>query len=203
MTTDPLPQLVEQTFSIDDLSSSNLTDTNYWLSRLKSVVGVIPGYGGVAAEGIQLWHDYKLNSFFRKFAEYINGIKEIPVVERHKFVEEIQMKSHDNAGHVLLEMVDRLDNIQKEKALAQLSIARIHQFISIEDFFRLSTMLSRIPYVDLIELTNYKEPYYDEGGDTELLYATGALELHTLDANDSNKYILSRLGEKLLKWGFV
>ena len=57
-------------------------------------------------------------------------------------------------------------------------------------------------YIDLKELPRYKEPFYDVSGDTELLYSTGALILHTLDANGSNKYILSVLGEKLLIWGF-
>ena len=50
-------------------------------------------------------------------------------------------------------------------------------------------------------MPKYEEPFYDESGDSELLYATGALELHTIDANESNKYILSALGEKLLLWG--
>lgn len=63
-------------------------------------------------------------------------------------------------------------------------------------------MLERIPYIDLKELPRYRVPFYDESGDTELLYSTGALILQTLDANGSNKYILSVLGEKLLLWGF-
>ena len=83
-----------------------------------------------------------------------------------------------------------------------MTIAKIHEFISIEDFFRLCSMLERIPYIDLKELPRYKEPFYDESGDTELLYSTGALILQTLDANGTNKYILSVLGEKLLLWGF-
>ena len=62
-------------------------------------------------------------------------------------------------------------------------------------------MLERIPYVDLKELPRYKEPFYDDSGDTELLYATGVLELQTIDSDGSNKYILSKLGEKLLLFG--
>ena len=34
-----------------------------------------------------------------------------------------------------------------------------------------------------------------------ILYATGALEIHTIDYSGSNKYILSLLGEKLLLFG--
>ena len=64
-------------------------------------------------------------------------------------------------------------------------------------------MLERIPYVDLKELPKYIEDYYDEGGDTDLLFATGALVQTIIDANgENNKYRLSTLGEKLLRWGF-
>ena len=62
-------------------------------------------------------------------------------------------------------------------------------------------MLERIPYVDLKMLPKYKEPYYDESGDTELLFATGSLNQHTIDANGPSKYVLSTLGEKLLCFG--
>ena len=100
-------------------------------------------------------------------------------------------------------MIDRLDNINKEKAFAKLTVARIQGLISIQDFFRLHSLLERIPYVDLKELPKYKEPFYDETGDTELLFATGALELDTIETNGgSNKYKLSRLGAALLRWGF-
>lgn len=34
-----------------------------------------------------------------------------------------------------------------------------------------------------------------------MLFATGALEIHTIDYSGSNKYILSLLGEKLLLFG--
>ena len=101
-------------------------------------------------------------------------------------------------------LVERLDNINKQQVLARLTVAKIHGFITIEDFFRLSSLLERIPYVDLKELGRYKEPYYDESGDSELLFATGALELNTIDTTDggTNKYLLSRLGDHLLRWGF-
>lgn len=62
-------------------------------------------------------------------------------------------------------------------------------------------MLERIPYVDLNELKNYQNPYYDESGDTELLYATGALKLSILDSESENRYTLSNLGALLLEEG--
>lgn len=157
--------------------------------------------GGALAQELQNYEDYKLSEFFRKFTTFILELTDVSVDERVKFSEEVQKKAEDMSGNVILGMVDRLDNINKQRILANLTKARIYGFISIEDYFRLSSMLERIPYVDLALLPHYKVPYYDESGDSELLYATGALEVHTIDYNGSNKYLLSILGEKLLLFG--
>lgn len=97
-------------------------------------------------------------------------------------------------------MVDRLDNINKQNILANLTKARISSIISIEDYFRLSSMLERIPYVDFKFLPLYQEPHYEENGDTEL-FSTGVLQIAVIDVNDNNKYILSDLGKKLVIHG--
>lgn len=47
----------------------------------------------------------------------------------------------------------------------------------------------------------YQEGYYDESGDSELLYSTGALQLASIDQDNGNKYVLSLLGEKLMMFG--
>lgn len=100
-------------------------------------------------------------------------------------------------------MIDRLDNINKQIILANLTKARINSDISIEDYFRLSSILERIPYVDFQFLPSYANANYDESGDTELLYATGVLQIAVIDANGNNKYILSELGRKLLQYGMM
>lgn len=177
---------------------SPLKDKEFWKNQLKAALNLIPEFGGALAQELQNYEDYKLSEFFRKFTSFILELTDVSAEERVKFSEEVQKKAEDASGNVILGMVDRMDNINKQKIFASLTKARIHGFISIEDFFRLSSMLERIPYVDLKLLAQYKEPYYDDSGDTELLYATGALEIHTIDYSGSNKYILSLLGEKLL-----
>ena len=180
---------------------SPLKGKEFWKNQLKAALNLIPEVGGALAQELQNYEDYKLSEFFRKFTSFILELTDVSVDERVKFSEELQKKAEDMSGNVILGMVDRLDNINKQIILANLTKARIHGFISIEDYFRLSTMLERIPYVDLALLPHYKDPYYDESGDSELLYATGALEVHTIDYNGSNKYLLSILGEKLLLFG--
>ena len=180
---------------------SSLKGIEVWKNQLKALLNLIPCVGGTLSQELQNYEDYKLNEFFRKFTSFILELSDVSVEERVKFSEEIQKKAEDSSGNVILGMVDRLDNINKEKLLANLTKARIHGFITIEDYFRLSTMLERIPYVDLTLLPCYKTPYYDESGDSELLYATGVLMLASIDGEEGNKYILSSLGEKLITWG--
>lgn len=173
----------------------------FWKNQLKAALNLIPCVGGALSQELQNYEDYKLNEFFRKFTSFILELSDVSVEDRVTFSEEVQKKAEDLSGNVILGMVDRLDNINKEKILANLTKARIHGFISIEDFFRLSTMLERISYVDMALLPRYKNPYYDESGDSELLYATGALMLASIDEKEGNKYILSILGEKMMTWG--
>lgn len=141
-------------------------------------------------------------SFFRKYYLFLCGLADTTQEQRHQFAEEIQEKAEDFSGNVIMNIVDRMDNIHKESVLAKLSIARMYGWITIEDFFRLSSMLERIPYVDLAYLAKYKNDFYDESGDTELLYSSGALVQTVIDPNEGNKYRLSVLGQKLLIFGF-
>ena len=181
MTIDSLSEIVAKSLSIPDLSKLTATDRDKSQGHKKAVASLIPYVGGAAAEELQMYYDYKDDEFFRKFVGYLMELKETTAEERNRFAQDVQEIAEDFSGNVICEMVDRLDNINKEKAFAKLTVARIHGLISIQDFFRLHSLLERIPYVDLKELPKYKEPFYDETGDTELLFATGALELDTID----------------------
>ena len=198
MTEDSIARIVGQSIVEPDLDKIKVKDSSYWKGQLKAAVNLV---SGAAAEELQQYYDYKDDEFFRKFTAYLLEMKETTADERHKLADDIQHMADDYAGNVIFSMVDRLDNIRKQQIFARLSIARIHGMISIEDFFRLHSLLERIPYVDLKSLQQYKEPFYDDSGDTELLFASGALELKTIDSKGGpNKYILSRLGEELLRW---
>ena len=178
-----------------------LKTSNVWKEQIKALINLIPGVGGAIAQEIQVIENYKTAEFFRKFTKYILGISDTTVEERNRFSKEIEEASHDYYWYILLGMVDRLDNNNKQTILANLTKARISSIISIEDYFRLSSMLERIPYVDFKFLPLYQEPHYDENGDTELLFSTGVLQIAVIDVNDNNKYILSDLGKILVIHG--
>ena len=201
MNTDNINNFVDETFTKVKLASTNpLKTKSGWLGQLKAIVNLIPTLGGAVAQEIQVFQDYKESEFFRKYTAFILGVVDTTEKEREKFAEEIAKKANDTAGNVIAGMVDRLDNINKEVILANLTKARIEEMISIENFFRLASVLERVPYIDLAKLPSYQTPYYDEDGDTELLNSTGVLR-PVLLSEDGDTYILSPLGVKLLQYG--
>lgn len=201
MTINYLSEIAAHVLGHKDLSKLKARDYDNGRGHKKAILSIIPYVGGTLAEELQQYYDYKDDEFFRKFVRYLIGMKDTTGEERQKLIKEIEKITEDFAGNVICGMVDRLDNINKEAIFANLSIARIEGKICIEDFFRLHTLLERIPYVDLVYLNKYQSNFYDDSGDTELLYSTGALVLSVIDPDSGNKYRLSVLGQKLLEFG--
>ena len=203
MNTDNINNFVDVTFTkVESTKLKPLTSIKGWVEQVKALVNLVPVFGGALAQEIQVMQNFKESEFFRKYTAFILGVVDTTEKEREKFAEEISKKANDAAGNVIAGMVDRLDNINKEVILANLTMARIDDKISIENFFRLASVLERIPYVDLVKLPSYQTPYYDEDGDTELLNSTGVLRPVKL-SEDGDTYILSPLGVKLLQYGLM
>lgn len=203
MNTDNINNFVDVTFTkVESAKLKPLTSIKGWVEQVKALVNLVPVFGGALAQEIQVMQNFKESEFFRKYTAFILGVVDTTEKEREKFAEEISKKANDAAGNVIAGMVDRLDNINKEVILANLTMARIDDKISIENFFRLASVLESIPYVDLVKLPLYQTPYYDEDGDTELLNSTGVLRPVKL-SEDGDTYILSPLGVKLLQYGLM
>lgn len=201
MNTDNINNFVDETFTkVESTKLKPLTSIKGWGEQVKALANLVPIFGGALAHEIQVIQNYRESEFFRKYTVYILGVADLTIQERKIFAEEIAQKARDSAGYVITGMVNRLDNINKEVILANLTKARIDDKISIENFFRLASVLERIPYIDLVKLTSYQTPFYDEDGDTELLNSTGVLRPVQL-SEDGDTYILSPLGVKLLSFG--
>lgn len=199
-----LPDIVQQTLSVQDLAQKKPWIKHVdWKDQLCDVINLIPYCGGFIASEIKsiiaTTENYHTSEFFRKFITFIYSL-EISDKDRIDFLKELEEKANDTSGNVMLNIIDHMDNINKQKILANLVKAKGERKISIEDFFRLTSVLERIPYVDLKQLPRYQKEYYDEDGDTELLYSTGVLR-PTKYHPDGDRYVLSPLGVKLLRYG--
>ena len=199
MNTDKVKDIVERTFTKTDFSKVSWHKDLIWSGQFNALLNLVPGVGGVLAKEFQNLQDYRESEFFRKYIMFVMELSDTTPEQRIKFAEEVGAKAQDAPGNVIASMVDRLDNINKEKLFAKLSLAKINGLISIDDYFRLSSVLARIPYTDLDNLVLYQDEYYDEDGDTELLYSTGVLRMAKI-SEEGDKYILSPLGEKFIKY---
>lgn len=201
-----LPIIVKDILESEDLKKiKRINVKEETIDAIIGVINYIPVVGGGIASEIQQIKDARQSyleiDFYRKFLALIYGIQDLQPKDIATFMEEISEKAQDYAGNVITNLINRIDNINKADILANLVRAKTENRITIHDFFRLSSMLERIPYIDLNELKKYQNPYYDKSGDTELLYATGALKLAILDSESENSYTLSNLGALLLEEG--
>lgn len=201
-----LPVIVKEVLVSSDLHKiKKLNLKKISIDSLIGAINCIPVVGGAIASYLQIIkssrESYLEMEFYRKLLALLYEVKDLQPKDIEKFMDEVECKAKDSSGNVIANLINRSDNINKASVLANLIKSKINNNISIHDFFRLTSMLERIPYIDLNELEKYKKAYYDESGDTELLYATGALKLDTIDAQYENLYVLSELGRKLLEFG--
>lgn len=199
-----MPAIVQGAFSAEDLQKLYEHDKTDLMKKAGiELLNLIPSVGSILAAAPELYQGYRENEFFRKLCKVLLEIKDVKEPERQRFLQEVEKKAKDFSGNVLVNMIDRLDNINKGSVLANLIHARTDDKISIDDFFRLVSILERIPYTDLDKLIAFNEPYYDNSGVTELLNATGAIDVCVIDSNpdSNNQYELTSLGRMLVQYG--
>lgn len=200
-----ISDIVQETLTCPDLASKSSWRKHVnWIDQICSAINLIPMVGGTLACEVRTITDtvanYQASEFLRKFTAFICELGDLEDADRIKFFKELEEASQDKSGNVMMSIIDRLDNIHKQKILANLVKAKGKGKITIEEFFRLESVLQRIPYVDLKQLPLYQTEYYDACGDSELLNSTGVLRPAVFNQG-GDKYILSPLGVQLMKYG--
>ena len=170
-----LSDIVQQTLLVPDLAVKKPWHGHInWVDQLCATVNLIPCVGGAIAGEIKAITDaaanYQASEFLRKFTTFIYGLGDFGDNERILFLKELEGAAKDASGNVMLSIIDRLDNIHKQKILANLVRAK------------------------------GEGKYYDDNGDSELLYSTGVLR-PAMYNQDGDRYVLSPLGVNLMKHG--
>lgn len=147
--------------------------------------------------------------FAQKIAKYIYGQKDKSIAERTKFIEDFCESNQEHNCSILLDVIDRIDNVNKIGILCNLVDAEISGLITIKQFNRLIVALERVPFSDLSSLKNYLDDYYNSG-ETEMFYGAGLVYQSIIDGGyadedendeDGCKYKLSQNGQLLLEYG--
>ena len=103
-------------------------------------------------------------------------------------------------AEALLDVLERLDNINKVDVLSNLLISQIKEDVTIEEFISLTSALEKFPFTQINRLLDYKNDTYIPG-ESELINATGLLYVSSITPTNPNEYKLSRYGWLLLKHG--
>lgn len=198
-----IPDIVKETMLSEDLSDFAKVGIKGSLGDFfKRVLCFVSKSFEAVSIGIDFYIDISDALFFKKFNYYLYGLIETTDKQRNKFMNEVEKAAEDNSENVLMGMISRIDNIHKSTILANLTRARINNEISIEDFFRISTVVERVPYPDFKYLPEFTQRNYIPGGVSELLLSAGVLSQTGIDGNEDHDWFeLSPIGTKLMKYG--
>ena len=197
---DNVPIIVKDTMTSNDLDKIAAIDRKDGAKNFfKQLLNIIPWAGGAINGEIDVVIGIQEANFFRNYWSYVCELKDTTEEQREKFIEEVEKTAEDYSGNVIVGLISRIDNINKGKILANLTRARIIDAITIEDFFRITNVLERIPFSDLKYLLFFQEENYLEGGVTEILYSSGAI-YQSVVGKDS-RFRLTEIGVRLLVYG--
>lgn len=126
-----LSNVVRETLLYPNLTQQPLYKTVNWKEQLIAITNFIPIAGGFISAELQILANYQVSEFFRKFTSFIYGLKELDDSKRVNFITEVEEKAQDSSGNVMISIIDKLDNINKQKILANLVIARTNNDIMI------------------------------------------------------------------------
>ena len=153
--------------------------------------------------------------FAKKLFKFLFEIKEITTEERTIFLKDLETKTGQKAGEVLMMLIERLDNMEKPKIIANLLKAKVNRNISMEKFLRLASIIDRGFLLDLkkLYLFEFSLGTYEEDI-TESLFSLGLLYIEPItgikqslgdnliiDDNSGNKYKITNIGRDLLQYG--
>lgn len=186
----------------DNIGKVNSDIINGLLSKgLQSIINVeLPIIGCFA----QISTSISDTLFMKKCLEFLKGINDIPKKDRYRLIGDISAQNQSDAGEIILSLINKLDHPQKIQLLCKLFKAAVYNDITVDDFIRLSFMVEKCPYIDLLNLKGYIHPDYIPGC-TETLLASGFIEKSIFDfgdaeGNSNDKYSLTPMGQMLLKY---
>lgn len=126
----------------------------------------------------------------------------------NEMAEDLGEKNYETLYETLLDTIDRIDNINKARILANILRHSANGDIARDNFLRHSWILSTVPYIDLQQLNKYITDYFQPSS-SEILSSLGLINETVIDGGTfgeggeegGSKYGLSPLGEEMLHFG--
>lgn len=161
---------------------------------------------GVLVSGYKTVVNIKAYRLARKVFKLLYNLQDTTPKERQKFVKRYCEFNQEDTAAALLEILEKINNINTVTVVCNLIKAVIKEEITIIQFNRLIVAMQRTSYTDLIQLEKY-ENEYDEYGLSDALLSSGLIYQSNYDnkaeeGKSENKFQISPNGILLLKHGF-
>ena len=146
----------------------------------------------------------KLLEFVEQFAKNETDPNELSAA-----ISEIEQMNGESFFETMIDVLDRIDNANKARILANILHHCIKGDISIDNYLRHIWILANMPFIDLQQLHKYITDYY-QSSSSEILYANGLIRETIMDGGTygaeeqtdvNNKFGITALGEEMLHFG--
>lgn len=143
----------------------------------------------------------------KNLKQFIEDTSKIDKNKKQEILNKISEKSEEDVGAILMNLLSKLDNINKVKIISLLFHSLAQDEIDTEMFLRLSSVVERIPYVDLKHIEDFQKDNYVPCV-AESLYSAGVIGLSVIDGGDAegkgqDMYRITPIGYYLLKYGMT
>ena len=177
----------------DTLKDSNLHSIGVGLSEVvldslldDGLAKSIPIIGTILSAG-KVAFEVKDKLFLKKIIYFISEIKDIPVEDRREVIDKIN-DSGDyrvKVGEKLLYIIDRCDDHEKAKLIAQMFSAFVSKKLNYNEFLRSSSIIDRLMIEDIAWFIDNGEDLYllDDLGD---LVNSGLFTINIVNPADRN-----------------
>lgn len=191
----------ESTFDMDNVKELMLTLGDGAIDVLTNNIAIdsFPVMG--ILHGIyKIGKNFNTARLMKKTWAFLWNTQDLAQEQKRKFINDFSEANQERGAEVLLDIINRIENVNKITVLCNLIKSRIEESISIEELVRLVFILERVPISDLTKLYAYKENHYAPGK-SELLYASGLVYEAVMDMEKGSQYALTLNGRQLLKFG--
>lgn len=147
-----------------------------------------------------LYKNIQAGRLAKKILKLIINTKDISQSDKSKFINDFGRVNKERGAEILLDVLTRLDNINKVDILSNLIKSKVREEITMQEFISLTSSLEKLPFVHIHSLLKYQDDYY-EPGESDLINTTGLLYVSSISPMDPSRYKLSRYGYLLLKYG--
>ena len=91
----------------------------------------------------------------KKTWTFLWNTQELTQEQKQKFIRDFSKANQERGAEVLLDIINRIENVNKIAVLCNLIKSRIAEYITIEELVRLVFILERVPISDLTKLYDY------------------------------------------------